>query len=85
MTEGAPPELPRGWVWTRLGEIRLEKNRSIVPNNTPEQMFELYSVPAFDSNKPEIILGKAIGSNKQIVEEETVLLCKINPLLTVLG
>ncbi len=24
MTEGALPELPGGWVWTRLGEICLD-------------------------------------------------------------
>lgn len=42
-------------------------------------MFELYSVPSFDVRRPEIVSGAAIGSNKQIVEPGTVLLCKINP------
>ncbi len=79
MNESALRELPGGWIWTRLGDIRLDKGKAIVPNTMPDQMFELYSVPAYDLNKPEIVLGKEIGLNKQIVEEETVLLCKINP------
>lgn len=71
--------LPEGWVWTTLEEIRLDKKQSIVPNKTPDQTFELYSVPNFAVGKPEIVVGKDIGSNKQVVEEDTVLLCKINP------
>lgn len=71
--------IPENWVSTTLGDIRLEKKQSIVPNKTPDQMFELYSVPNFVLDKPEIILGTEIGSNKQVVEEDTVLLCKINP------
>jgi type I restriction enzyme S subunit len=71
--------IPENWVSTTLGDIRLEKKQSIVPNKTPDQIFELYSVPNFVLGKPEFILGKEIGSNKQVVEEDTVLLCKINP------
>lgn len=72
-------ELPAGWVWTTLGEIRVNESRSINPKKTPDQTFELYSVPSFNEGKPEILLGEQIGSSKRIVEEETVLLCKINP------
>ena len=72
-------QLPNGWVWTRLGDIRLHESQSVVPSRTPEGMFELYSVPRFNSGMPEIILGRDIGSSKQIVREDTVLLCKINP------
>ncbi len=42
-------------------------------------MFELYSVPSFDSHQPEQVAGKEIGSSKQLVGEHDVLLCKINP------
>lgn len=42
-------------------------------------MFELYSVPSYEFGTPEIVKGKDIGSNKQTVEPDTVLLCKINP------
>jgi len=72
-------QLPKGWAWTQLGDIYLDRSRAIVPNKMPEEMFELYSVPSFDNGEPEIVSGKEIGSNKQVVEEGAVLLCKINP------
>lgn len=73
------PDLPKGWIWTTLGEIQLDKSQNISPNNRPEDNFELYSVPSYETRHPEILLGRKIGSNKQIVEEGTVLLCGINP------
>ena len=73
--------LPEGWEETTLGEIRFDLAKGIMPNNFPEQFFELYSVPNFDLGVPEILQGRAIKSIKQIVESDTVLLCKINPRL----
>jgi len=72
-------ELPEGWVRTTLGDIRIDQSKTIEPNKFSEQFFELYSVPSFELKVPEIVLGSAIGSNKQTVETGTVLLCKINP------
>ncbi len=62
-----------------LGEIRIDESSGINPIHFPDETFELYSVPSFESGKPEIVIGKEIGSNKQIVEKNVVLLCKINP------
>jgi type I restriction enzyme S subunit len=59
--------------------VRLDVAKSIDPTRFPEQNFELYSVPSFDSRVPEVVPGREVGSNKQIVETGTVLLCKINP------
>ena len=42
-------------------------------------MYELYSVPSFESQHPEIIKGEDIGSSKITVEDGDVLVCKINP------
>jgi len=72
-------ELPNGWVWTNLGEIRLDSSRNVDPNKFSEQLFELYSVPSFEIGTPEIVYGSDIGSSKQSVEIGSVLLCKINP------
>ncbi len=72
-------ELPQAWVWTTLGDIRIDQSKTIEPNKFSELFFELYSVPSFELKVPEIVLGSAIGSNKQTVETGTVLLCKINP------
>jgi type I restriction enzyme S subunit len=68
-----------GWRQATLGEFVASRTKGIVPNKTPDATFELYSVPSLDTGVPEIILGGEIGSNKQIVDEGTVLLCKINP------
>lgn len=63
----------------KLVEFLAKKTLGIVPSKTPDERFELYSVPAFDVRQPEIVSGAEIGSNKQVVEPGTVLLCKINP------
>ena len=36
-------------------------------------------MPSFPDGKPEIVRGKEVGSNKQVVEPRGVLLCRINP------
>ena len=72
-------KLPDGWVMTTLGEVRLDKSKSIDPSKLPGQMFELYSVPSFPDRRPEIVANDAIGSSKRTVETNAVMLCKINP------
>lgn len=74
-----PWELPEGWRWEPLGRYSAEKSESINPAKWPEKVFELYSVPSFDSRRPEVIPGGEIGSSKQTVQPGDVLLCKINP------
>jgi len=49
------------------------------PSKSPDECFELYSVPSFEVGRPEIVAGREIGSSKQTVLPGTVLLCKINP------
>jgi len=72
-------DLPEGWEMSTLGEFVAKRSKGIVPNKIPDETFELYSVPSFDTGTPEIVKGGDIGSNKQIVREGAVLLCKINP------
>ena len=67
------------WRATTLGAVRVEGKASIDPRKTPDELFELYSVPSYDDRFPEIVTGSQIGSSKQIVEEGELLLCKINP------
>jgi type I restriction enzyme S subunit len=70
---------PRGWAWTSLGELRLDARTSVNPASSPTQSFELYSVPSYDTGRPEVVQGAEVGSSKQTVEKNSVLLCKINP------
>ena len=71
--------LPDSWIWTTLGEIRRDDSKGINPSQTPEESFELYSVPSFSTGTPELVKGCEVGSSKQTVEPGTVLLSKINP------
>ena len=62
-----------------LGELMPSKKQSVDPRKTPDQEYELFSIPAFDTGSPEVISGKDIGSSKQVVEPGDVLLSKIVP------
>lgn len=62
-----------------FSEIQNTSGNGINPFEFPNEEFELYSVPAHETGQPEIVKGNDIGSNKQVVEEGMVLLCKINP------
>lgn len=62
-----------------IADINQYVGISINPLNTPDTVYELYSVPSFDLQYPEIIKGSDIGSTKMTVEEGDVLICKINP------
>ena len=46
---------------------------------TPDTVFEMYSVPIYETGHPEYLRGSEIASNKTIVRKNDVLLCKINP------
>jgi type I restriction enzyme S subunit len=71
--------IPTGWRRGVLSDYIAKKAKGIVPHKTPNARFELYSVPSHETGRPEIVSGSDIGSNKQIVDVGTVLLCKINP------
>nr|WP_228737478.1 restriction endonuclease subunit S [Xanthomonas euvesicatoria] len=71
--------MPSGWSETEIGPVNTYSSETLNPAKAPKQTFELYSVPVFAKRKPEIVDGKDIGSTKQKVEPDDVLLCKINP------
>ena len=72
--------LPTGWAEVELGDVFGRRRGSVLaPAKQPDQRFELYSVPAFQTGQPERPLGAQVGSSKQTVAPGTVLLCRINP------
>ena len=73
------PQLPDNWVTTYIETINEYRPDTMTPSSSHTQTFELYSVPIFNTGGPEILLGNAIGSAKQVVKKGDVLLCKINP------
>jgi type I restriction enzyme, S subunit len=71
--------LPKTWSFATFGELNCFESKSIAPQRTPSEIFELYSVPAFPNGQPERVSGAEIGSTKQVVRPKDVLVCKINP------
>lgn len=72
--------LPQGWETRTLGEISDHRKGSVKPSSTPEQIFEHYSLPAYDKGEsPSADLGTSIKSNKTPVPADAVLLSKLNP------
>ncbi len=56
-----------------------DKTRTVNPAAHPEEMFTLYSIPAFDAGRPQEVRGSEIGSSKQVLANNDVLLSKIVP------
>lgn len=72
--------VPKGWRVGQFNEIATLSRDGINPGDFPTEVFDHYSIPAFDDGrqaKKEI--GEAIKSNKFVVKPEAVLLSKLNP------
>lgn len=62
-----------------LAELMVKRAGSVDPSKFPDEQFDLYSIPAFDKGSHEVVAGSAIGSTKQVVAPNDVLLSKIVP------
>ncbi|EWS64545.1 putative type I restriction enzymeP M protein [Hydrogenophaga sp. T4] len=49
------------------------------PRQSPSEVFELWSIPAYDAGAPEHVLGAEIGSAKKLVNPGELLLSRIIP------
>ena len=67
------------WPRIPLGELSVERGGSVDPSKYPNEIFELFSIPAFDKGEAEIIAGKEIGSSKKCVQPNDVLISRIVP------
>lgn len=67
------------WESIKLGDIAVAKGGSTDPRKSPDQRFDLYSIPAYDSGSPEVTIGSGIGSSKKNVKPRDVLLSRIVP------
>jgi type I restriction enzyme S subunit len=63
----------------KLQEIMASSRGSVDPAKFSNEVFDLYSIPAFDSGEPEVLAGSEIGSTKQVVCPGDVLLSRIVP------
>ncbi len=62
-----------------LASLMASRTGTVNPSNFSDEVFDLYSIPAFDAGQPELTPGHQIGSPKQIVLPGDVLLSKIVP------
>lgn len=73
-------EIPEGWEAKPLSEITPVSNQSVNPADYPDQVFRHYSIPVYDATKTYgLEAGDTIGSNKFTVEENDILVSKLNP------
>src|SRR5690349_10106315 len=63
----------------KLKTLYAEDRQAINPLDYLNETFALYSIPAYDTGKPEIVSGKEVGSSKIILREQDVLLSRIVP------
>jgi type I restriction enzyme, S subunit len=62
-----------------LKEFAVSGGGSVDPSKYRTENFDLYSIPAYDSYRPEILPGAEIGSIKKIVQPNDVLISRIVP------
>lgn len=62
-----------------LGALILNRGGSVNPKKYQNEVFDLYSIPSYESVEPEVVSGCDIGSSKKIVQTGDVLLSRIVP------
>jgi type I restriction enzyme S subunit len=72
--------VPEGWDVGTVSDIAQLSKTQVKPQEYPNEIFDHYSIPAFDSGEsPFNEPGSAIKSNKFLVTNGCVLLSKLNP------
>ncbi|GAA3693086.1 hypothetical protein GCM10022268_00070 [Sphingomonas cynarae] len=72
--------VPEGWSVYTLGDLADQHTGSINPARSGDEVFEHYSLPAFDNGaSPSLDRGDTIKSNKTLLPANAVLLSKLNP------
>ena len=73
-------DIPEGWMVFRLDHLARHHTKSTSPYRFPELDYEHFSIPAYDAGqRPAMEPGGAIRSNKTVVQQNAVLLSKLNP------
>jgi type I restriction enzyme S subunit len=78
--ESSLGSIPGGWDVQPLGRVAALDRTGIQPSRYPSEVFDHYSIPAFDSGQlPVPDLGDTIRSGKFQVLKPAVLVSKLNP------
>lgn len=71
---------PQGWEVHTLDRLAAQHTASVAPSNTPNQVFDHFSLPAYDAGQtPNRDRGDSIKSNKTLIPNGAILLSKLNP------
>jgi type I restriction enzyme S subunit len=72
--------IPEGWNLQRIGDLVQVVKRTINPAQFPDEVFDHYSLPAFDNGRnPVKQVGSEIRSNKILIDRDAILVSKLNP------
>lgn len=67
-------------MYKTLGPFITIDKTGIEPNKYPHELFDYFSLPAYDSGKSqETVFGSEIDSNKFLIKANTILVSKLNP------
>ncbi len=73
-------DVPAGWAIGSMRDLITLSRESIHPDDSPDEVFDHYSIPAFDEGqRPAREHGLMIRSSKFVVRSNVVLLSKLNP------
>jgi len=73
-------EVPEGWRAGIVDNIAVLHRESVNPSDYPNELFDHYSIPAFDEERmPKTETGDEIRSNKFRIPNGAVLISKLNP------
>lgn len=67
------------WITVTAGQLATDHSGSVDPSKFPDEIFDLYSIPSYDSGEPEVLAGREIGSSKKVVSPGETLISKIVP------
>ena len=72
--------IPKGWKVRMLGDLCELSTKSEKPFDNKEVEYEHFSIPAYDEKRlPIIEKGSDISSNKYKIDNECILISKLNP------
>ncbi len=72
--------IPESWAQGVLGDLAEIDRKNIQPSKSPEELFDHYSIPAFDNGqRPAVDVGATIKSGKYLLSSQAVLVSKLNP------
>lgn len=80
MVESELGMIPKGWNCSKLEKVMRILTQNEKPFENPEKVYEHFSIPAYDSSLlPKFEEGNSISSNKYKVDNDCILISKLNP------